>query len=482
MRVFDLSFRHKIPLWGATLIVVTALAVSATLMVRAYEDLKQALVISSESLGRTLAKTLFPAMLHDDVWGAFEIVNAPLHRAAPENPVQAEAILVLSRAGEIYVSTEPFALPMLRKLSDLEGDYPRLSQAMGEMEGAGSRVIELPGSKHIYVATPVAEEGARLGTLVMIYSKTVFLPQFFGAASRGALAGALVLAVLLPINWYWGQRMAVPLVLLAGHMSEIRRRVPEALEPSLYAYQDELGRLFEAYNVMVKALEDKAVLEQEVLHSERLAAIGRLAAGIAHEINNPLAGMLTAIDTLRQRGDLDGRTGKTLSLVERGLLQVRDTVGVLLIQAKAQSRPLTTQDLEDVRVLMLPQAQKKLVRLEWKVDLPDGISVPAGFVRQILINLLLNAIQAATEGGRVGSSVAVAEGELSIVVENDGRMLTAAEREHLFEPFTTTKSSGHGLGLWVTYQIVSQLGGRITAQCDGNTVCFTVRLPLEEHS
>jgi hypothetical protein len=84
MRLFDLSFRHKIPLWGSALIVATALAVSAAAMLRAYDYLKQDLVNSSENLGFTLAKTLFPVLLHDDAWRAFELVRAPFHEERPE--------------------------------------------------------------------------------------------------------------------------------------------------------------------------------------------------------------------------------------------------------------------------------------------------------------------------------------------------------------------------------------------------------------
>lgn len=95
--VFNLSFRFKLPLWGSFLIVATALAVSGALMFRAYDDLREDLLISSKSLGRTLAKSLFRPLLHDDVWRAFELVRAPIAETAEENPVQPDAIIVLDR-------------------------------------------------------------------------------------------------------------------------------------------------------------------------------------------------------------------------------------------------------------------------------------------------------------------------------------------------------------------------------------------------
>lgn len=476
--VFDLSFRYKIPLWGSLLIVMSALAVSASLMLRAYDDVREDLLISSAGLGRTLAVTLFPAMLHDDVWRAFETVSAPLKDVPPDNPIRAEMILVLDNAGLVYVSTNPEAVPMLVEFARLGSEQARVAERIAELKDRQPQAIDLPGADHFYVVTPITDEEARLGTLLIAHGKDVILPRFWSAAWRGGIAGLLVLAVLLPINWYWGQRMAVPLVQLASRMEQLGRRTPEDLDPGLYAYRDELGRLFEAYDRTVRELRAKAALEREMVKSERLAAVGRLAAGMAHEINNPLGGMLTAIDTLKCHGEVDARTMKTISLIERGLTHINETVGALLVEARLKSRELTPQDIEDVHTLLLPQAHKKTLRIDWRNGLAEEVALPATLVRQILINLLLNAIQAAAERGEVGCEAARRNGELRLAVTNDGKLLSAEQMEHLFEPFSPLSETGHGLGLWVTYQIVQQLGGRIAAERDGERMRFVVGIPV----
>jgi signal transduction histidine kinase len=217
-----------------------------------------------------------------------------------------------------------------------------------------------------------------------------------------------------------------------------------------------------------------------MLQSERLAAVGRLAAGMAHEINNPLGGMLTALDTLKCHGDLDSRTLKTVALIERGLTQIRDTVGALLVEARMKSRDLLPQDIEDVRTLVAPQAHKKTLRLDWVNGLDRSAAVPATLVRQILINLTLNAIAAAAENGHVACEIGLESGALHLAVTNDGKLLSVEQMEHLFEPFSPLSEGGHGLGLWVTYQIVQQLGGRITAERRDGRMRFAVRLPIGE--
>lgn len=480
--LFNLSFRYKIPLWGSFLIVVTAMIISGTLLFRAYDDLKRDMLRNAAVQGRTLAKTLFTSILQDHVWRVYEILNAPLNGSSPENSVQMESLLVLNPQQQVYVSTLPEMLPMLADFSQLSPEYAGVAEGIAHLT-TETKVFEPSGSEYLFVATPIVEEEARLGTVVQIYSKKVLLPRFLESAQQAALMAGLVLAILLPINWYWGQRTAIPLVRFTERMEELGKGLPDDLSPEIYDYQDELGRLFQAYNRTLQQLREKALIEREVIQSERLVAIGRLAAGMAHEINNPLLGMLTAINTLQHHGDPDLRTQKTLTLLERGLTQIKETVAALLVEAKFNSRDFSPQDLDDVRTLIAPQAQKRRVAVLWTVELAGPLALPSTLVRQVLINLILNAVQASGEDGEVNALIAIAGQVLSIEIRNGGRVLSKAQLAHMFEPFVNTGETGRGLGLWVCYQIVKQLGGSIDVESgmtDGHGLTrFKVLLPLE---
>ena len=111
--LFNLSFRHKIPLWTSFLIGLSILVVGAALMARTYEDMKSAVVISAENLGHTLANTVAPTLLHDDVWRAFEIVRSPIRGESAQTPVEVDAVVVLARDHKVFVSSHPETLPML---------------------------------------------------------------------------------------------------------------------------------------------------------------------------------------------------------------------------------------------------------------------------------------------------------------------------------------------------------------------------------
>lgn len=480
MGFFSLSLRYKLPLWGSGLILLSVLAVSAALMFKAYEDLKEDVRISAEGLGGILTKTLFAPLLHDDVWRAFEQVNATFHGRKPDNPIQPELIFVVDPVGNVVVSTAPDLLPITANLNSLGPGYSELVHVLDQPMPERAQAFDPGAGQRVFFVFPIREESAQVGTLVLAYSKDVFLPRFRGHALFAVLIGALVLAVLLPLNWYWGQRMALPLVDLSRRMGRAVQGGHEEDPPrENYPYRDELGQLFQAYDAMRGEMRQKALLERELLRTERLTAIGRLASGIAHEVNNPLGGMLMALDTLRARGGLSEHATHTMDMLERGLKQIQETVAALLVQARDPGRALTAQDLEDVRTLIHPQVVKKSLRLDWRTELPDSVRLPSAACRQILINLLLNAVQASAEEGHVSLELGPGDGGLVVTVINQSEPIPPAQLEHLFEPFVSGREGGSGLGLWVTYQIVSQLGGRIAVTCADGRVRFRVWLPLE---
>jgi two-component system NtrC family sensor kinase len=480
MSPLDLSYRHKIPLWGSLLVVMTALAVSTVLMVQTYEEMEEDLVIDTATLAHALEPEVFSAMLNRNVWRAYELISTPLDekRSRPNLPGKAENILVLDNNLRVFAAAYPKLARTGIGMESLGADFAMLSQRLRLDTGYAPLVTSVAGSARLFYSTPIADGSERLGTLVVVLTKGSFMPRFFEIARYGVFAGAVLLGVLLPFNWYWGRRMAEPLAQITERMRGVGSQWPEELDPRLYTHKDEIGSLFQTYNKMLAELKEKAELEKQVVQADRLAALGQLAAGVAHEINNPLGGMLMAIDTLKSQTITDVRTAKTIALLERGLAQIKETVSALLVEAKLKSRNLSQNDIEDVLVLVLPQVHKKGLHLDWHNAVDGEVMLPATLVRQVLINLLLNAIHAAMLQGQVACHVTVDGGRLRIAVTNDGKLLTPEEMGHLFEPFSPLSEDGHGLGLWVSYQIVHQLGGDIAASRSDGQMHFAVELPL----
>jgi signal transduction histidine kinase len=472
----DLSYRVKVPFALSAVIVVVSAILAALLGTQIYADARRDLLANAESLGRTLARALTPAMLRDDVWQAYETIVAPLAGETADSGAH-RSITVVDADGKIYASSDPARFPMLAPATQVLG--AAVDEWLAPADKKSPSIIEDRAGNAILVTVPiVADDGARLGSVMLSYSQDVFLPRFWTTLERVALSTLVALVVLVPIGWLFGRRMAAPLVGLAAAMTRVGEVPPTELARGLYRSGDEIGQLGTRFEQMLVELEGKRRLEREIVTADRLAAIGRLTAGIAHEINNPLAGMLTAIDTTRKHGNPDPISASTLSLVERGLQQIRQSVGALLVEARFEVRALTPQDVNDVRMLLEPEAAMRQQTLHWESHLESAVPLPSTPIRQILINLILNAIQAAGQGGTVTCRIHADAAQMSFEVRNDGRSIPAEQMERLFEPFSSGSEGGNGLGLWVTYQIVEQLRGTIHVRSGLPETEFAVALPL----
>lgn len=468
-----LSFAYKVPLSLGLVILITATVVSGTLIARAYDDTRITLQANTASLGNTLVHTLRPALLHDDLWQAYETLRAPFNMAPGQSRRSNDHFILLDSANRIYVSSDPKAYPSNSPILAIDAGLAAFLHAQ-----AGT-LLEDPAHQRMVMALPVlAEDKTRLGVLVITTPLAALKTRFTQATNGVLLATLVVLVMLLPLSWFWGKRLTAPLKQLADCMGRIGHEPPANIDCSLYEGNDEIGVLADRFKNMLKELQQKQAMEKQMLSQERLAALGRLSAGIAHEINNPLGGMLNAINTHKRYHQSDEAIGKTLSLLERGLTQIRETVQALLVESRLESHALKPEDLDDVRTLIQAEAQHKSVALNWHSGITAPLPLPSTQVRQVLLNLLLNAVQAAPSGSAITVRLHADENTLIQEVENGGDAIPDDRMQHLFEPFAHHNPEGHGLGLWITYQLVQQLGGRIQAHSRPGQTLFTVQLPM----
>lgn len=475
----DLSFRYKIPVRGTLLILITSFAVTSALIFRAYDDLKQDLLSNAQNVGQVIARTIVPAILRDDVWHTFKLIQPSLETESNgQQPFRAESIIILNNNSDIYVASDPFRFPILTPLNKAGLTYERLHEFLISNPLENTEILDLSNTDSLYVTTPIISDNVRLGTLIMSYPRASFTPRFTRFASRALFATLIVLVLLLPLSWYWGVRMANPLIKLSTCMSRIGQNKPALKHNDLYESKDEIGQLGTRFREMLSELQIKQELEKQVISAERLAAVGRLTASIGHEINNPLGGMLNAINTYRRYGQLDEMTEKTVSLLERGLLQIKDTVSALLIEAKSSNRHFGLDDANDVRTLVTHDIQRKDISFEWAVEI-ETVPLSATLIRQVLINLLLNAVKAVPSGGQVACHITIDQNILILTVSNNGQPIPSDQMSHLFEPFVHYRPDGNGLGLWVCYQIVNQLGGTIQATSNEYQTLFITKIPVK---
>ena len=474
----NLSLSSKVPLRVSLLILIVGVAVTASLLMRAYQVFKEDLLLSSENMGRIMSHSLTTAMLQDDTWKAYEIINTPFNIDTPKGALQANNVIILNANNLVYISIRPMEYPMLTDPTDNDPELARLIQHISELQGFKQFTFENSTFGHRYVVTPIESDNVLLGTVVMSYSKEIYFERFATFAKLASGTLLIMIILMLPLGAYWGRRIAQPLIELSNCMSLIGSQGPDELEYQVMQTGDEIEKLGHQFLIMVEELREKNALELQMVSTQRLAAIGQFTAGIAHEINNPLGGMLNATNTLRKHGNNDPLTQKTVQLLERGLLQIKDTVGALLLEASPDHHPLSHQDIEDTHTLVQQEASKLSTQINWNNEITGLLPLPSTLVRQAMINLLLNAIQASPEQGRIDCDIRISESCLNITITNNGDEISDETLHHLFEPFISDKKSGRGLGLWVTYQIVEKLHGDIEVSTGAEYTQFTLRIPI----
>ncbi len=243
----------------------------------------------------------------------------------------------------------------------------------------------------------------------------------------------------------------------------------------------------QTYAEHVRQLERDAV-RARLSEAEQLAQIGRLAATLAHEVKNPLAGISGAIQVIRDNMKPDDAHRPILAEVLRQISRLDRTVKDLLVYARP--KPPRTRECDIVRItervitLLCEEPNFQKVRCEHVIDeAPPRIQVDEGQLEQLLMNLLLNAAQASTEGGTVRVSSSPADDGVRVVVQDQGCGMSEEVARRAAEPFYTTKARGTGLGLPICHKIVEAHGGKLRIDSvEGEGTSVVVDLPRKPPS
>ena len=306
------SLLVRVPMLATTLVLLTALLMAAGLGALTQRYLIEDVDAGASQAVAAWGKSLPPMIQQDNVWGVFEALKA-VTEAGPTS--DRSIAVVLDRSGNVFASSNPHRFPTARSpdWSPLwkRGMLTLSRHAQGAAAVPGRSPPIRTGDWRVYIAALRDSSGATVGTLVYAVGD-----QLYWARLRSMLwwiAGITAAAVCLfvPVVWRISRRMLDPLARLGGSMaadSAQARRVGEALA----ARHDEVGALSRAFIRLLARLEHSR-------RSEKFAAVGTLAAATAHEINNPLGGMINAVQTARRFGRYDDTTGRTLDLLARGL-------------------------------------------------------------------------------------------------------------------------------------------------------------------
>lgn len=368
---------------------------------------------------------------------------------------------------------------------------PELTETAAATQTPRTRIYRTDQDWVMEALMPLQIGNKRWGSVVMGFDASPMRNQIEESFFLLLVLTLIAIIVTLALLYYFIDRVMSSLRTLVNEVDKIDLDSYES--SSFETRSDEIGYLIEHFEMLKKRLnESRNQLESaqhQIYQAEKLASIGRLASGVAHEVNNPLNGMRFCVYSIENDIDNHDKTREYLALINEGLAQIESVVTKLL--GYSRQRPKTPEVIQPVRhikiVLDLLEYRIKeknvSVSIKEEPDLPI-LKADPNLVQEMLMNLILNSLDAVGKNGIVDICIkSSAHGNLEIIVYDNGVGIPESEQKKIFDPFYSTKDTGEGtgLGLSVTLGIVEAHNGNIRVESKpGAGTTFTITLPAAE--
>ncbi len=361
-------------------------------------------------------------------------------------------------------------------------DFP-VASAIPSRIGESYNGLVRTSDHHIWIWRELEDGGQRYG----IIAANLDVSSLEGG--RGLLRLLLLLFdlafsfVCAVIGYFMILHIQRPVTTIAQRLYEAASSSPKPIaEAEMPQSDQEALRIFHAFNAMAYAAHEREKLLTHIAEQEREAVLGRIVATLAHEIRNPLGGMRTAISTLKRFGDRPKTREEAVGFLDRGVRTLDEVVSATLAshRARPQWRWLSRQDFEDLRLLVEADGRLRNVAIDVVLDMDNEVPVAALEVRQVLLNLLLNAVRASPEHGTVTLNAAIRDDVLTVVVSDTGAGLEP-DLARAIEAGTVTNEDTGGLGVKVVTRLVKRLEGHLTIRSSiGKGTTIAVEFPLRK--
>ncbi len=446
-----------VPLLVATLTIVTAVVISQIVLSRVIRDQEANLAVLTNAYLDGLSASVLPAVLRGDTWEIFDALD---RARAQYSGVEARYTIVEQPNGVVLASSDPARFPIRSTVPvDLQTRFTSKDGLVIDDQAGRAWLARELHTEGFTVGKLLSE--IDIANLLQVRSQILWTLLLVN--------GGLALAFSL-IGYFAVRHMLQPLGVLARHVEQVREGRVEAISDQYRRWVgSEFGQLFDRFNAMARSVSDREMLASNLAEQEKYAMLGRLASGIAHEVNNPLGGMMNAIDTIQAHGKDPEVLAKSLDFLKRGLAGIRNVVRATLVTYKGggETSVLTRPDLDDLPFLVQHETGVRRVRLAWHNSIAEPIAIDGPSIRQITLNLLLNACAASPIGGKVTVDATCSDSALSIVVADEGPGLPEA-----FLPLVgpvgpvapPPSRDGKGLGLWTVGYLVRRLHGAVDVE------------------
>ncbi len=477
-----LSLAQKSITVGAFLLITNAAAFTITL-----GNIQERYQINSlEEAGTATAKAIRESSEFGIITRNWDILSTQIHGLLTGN---VSSITILDNGGNILseiAGSEPVLLDDMATRQKILSESPSSTERLFNQDGSLRAIIvsemieseRRAAREEIGLFTEKAGK-ERIGTVIVVMNARQVYRELAESRKTFFYLGLLAIAVGISIIVIFVEFTAKPLKKLViatqkvadgdlGYKVEIQTK-------------DEIGTLASAFNIMLERLKDT---QEKLVMTERLAASGRLAADVAHEINNPLAIMKNYIYLLRKkRMQEDDPNQQTLGIIDGEIDRISRIITQFTDFYRGSQIPLEEVDILDPLKEVIEFYRVKLedndILLEEHLTDFGKVLANRDKLKQVFLNLVKNAEEAIPDEGKIIIETSREDGRIYVSVTDTGMGIKAEDIGRVFDPFFTTKGvKGFGLGLSVTYGIIKNFGGDIEVQSEaGKGTTFKVMLP-----
>lgn len=453
----------KIVLLNAAIVVSLAIVIGFTVREAVTNTMRIELTKQGESIARNLSDRIADSILLEDFYKTQEAIEDVF---TAEHDI--EYIFVTDKNGQMFAHTFKNGFPpdilLWNPLLNGSVSIQLLDTEKGFIRDIGLKVFEgMNPELHVGIKEErIAQTLRRIKNIVI--TSTIII-TLIGSVLSCILSGFITKPLY--------KLMSFTHTLSKG---EFGKRID-------IKSQDEVGKLAETFNNLSGELElyRKKMEEsyKQMLRTEKLTALGRLSAGLAHEIRNPLTSIKVLFQTFKDNPSL---TKEDIKVVLSAAEQMDDLLTRFLRFARSDEFNLTDVYINSIvkHVIKLTEFQLKdrSIGLSLELSKLPPIKADRAMIQQALLNLVLNAIEAMHDGGTLTISSKMENGSAVVSIGDTGSGISEEIKDKIFDPFFTTKGDGTGLGLSIVYNIINIHNGEISFESNGKGTTFTLKIPI----
>ncbi|HTP08320.1 MAG TPA: ATP-binding protein, partial [Anaerolineae bacterium] len=454
--------------------------------------------------------------------GPYLLTSAPVH---DDNNVVVGAVLIGTRLSTLLsdLKTQTYAdivaLDRQGKLLDTtlpepEGGYAelqRVAASVGPIESAATYELPLYGRDYQIAFTPLVIRQQTAGNIGVVLPSNYLVDTASTSRNTFSLIFAFITVAVIVLGYFLSTSIARPILRLRALSQAVA--AGDLNQKTELDRPDEIGELAEAFDTMTQHLRERTdeaarlyaetvqrntelaeinarlqSTQQQLVQSEKLAAVGQLTAGIVHDVKNPLTVIKGMAESLQEEPELKPYANKELALIRESATKANQIVSDLLTFSRQSTPEMHQQDLKSTveAALRITTYLTRKANVQVITALPEQsvyMTYDAQQIEQVLVNLIQNAIQAMPKGGTLRISLGQVEQAVALAVQDTGTGISPENLHRIFDPFFTTKPAGEGtgLGLSVSYGIIARHHGRIDVESTvGQGTTFTILLPKQQ--